>query len=61
MTELRIRNVDEWIVDIHRHNAKKNGTSLESEIKRESKKGTQLHWRRLFVFTSYLSAERVAT
>jgi plasmid stability protein len=34
MTELRIRNVDEWIVDIHRHNAKQNGVSLESEIKR---------------------------
>lgn len=34
MTELRIRNVDEWIVDIHRHNAKRNGVSLESEIKR---------------------------
>lgn len=34
MTELRIRNVDEWIVDIHRHNAKKKGVSLESEIKR---------------------------
>lgn len=34
MTELRIRNVDELIVDIHRHNAKKNGTSLEVELKR---------------------------
>ncbi len=34
MTELRIRNIDEWVVDIHRHNAKKNRTSLESEIKR---------------------------
>jgi plasmid stability protein len=34
MTELRIRNVDEWIVDIHRHNAKRNGVSLEFEIKR---------------------------
>ena len=34
MTELRVRNVDEWIVDIHRHNAKRNGISLEAEIKR---------------------------
>ena len=34
MTELRIRNVDELIVDIHRHNAKRNGTTLESELKR---------------------------
>lgn len=34
MTELRIRNVDDAIVDIHRHNAKRNGTSLEAELKR---------------------------
>jgi plasmid stability protein len=34
MTEIRIRNVDDWIVDFHRHTAKKNGTTLESELKR---------------------------
>jgi plasmid stability protein len=34
MTELRIRNVDEWIVDQHRTNAKQRGTSLELELKR---------------------------
>lgn len=34
MTELRIRNIDDWIVDMHRHNAKKNGASLEAELRR---------------------------
>ncbi len=34
MTELRIRNVDEWVVEQHRHNAKKCGVSLEHELKR---------------------------
>lgn len=34
MTEIRIRNVDDWIVDMHRHNAKKIGISLEAELRR---------------------------
>lgn len=34
MTELRIRNIDQWVVDLHRHNSKKKGTSLDTELKR---------------------------
>ena len=33
MTELRIRDIDEWIVEQHRHNARKKGITLGEEIK----------------------------
>ncbi|MFO0943709.1 MAG: hypothetical protein U0930_23480 [Pirellulales bacterium] len=39
MTEIRIRNVDDWIVDQHRFNAKRMGTSLEQELKRVLSEG----------------------
>ena len=29
MTEVRIRNVDDWVVELHRHQAKLAGRSLE--------------------------------
>ena len=33
MTEVRIRNVDDWVVEWHRHQAKLDGQSLESELR----------------------------
>jgi plasmid stability protein len=33
MAELRIRNIDDWIIDHHRHNARKKGITLGEEIK----------------------------
>jgi plasmid stability protein len=33
MTEVRVRNVDEWVVEWHRHQAKLEGKSLESELR----------------------------
>jgi plasmid stability protein len=33
MTEVRIRNVDDWVVELHRHQAKLDGRSLESELR----------------------------
>ena len=33
MTEVRIRNVDEWVVEWHRQKAKRTGRSLESELR----------------------------
>jgi plasmid stability protein len=33
MTEVRIRNVDDWVVDWHRQKAKRDGRSLESELR----------------------------
>lgn len=33
MKELRIRNVDDWVVEWHRTNARHGGRSLESELR----------------------------
>ena len=33
MAELRIRNVEEWIIEQHRHNARKKGITLGEEIR----------------------------
>jgi plasmid stability protein len=33
MTEVRIRNVDDWVVELHRQQAKLDGRSLESELR----------------------------
>jgi plasmid stability protein len=33
MTEVRIRNLDDWVVEWHRHQAKVDGRSLESELR----------------------------
>jgi len=33
MTEVRIRNVDEWVVESHRQRAKREGRSLENELR----------------------------
>jgi plasmid stability protein len=33
MTEVRIRNVEDWAVEWHRHQAKLAGRSLESELR----------------------------
>ena len=33
MTEVRIRNVEDWVVEWHRHQAKRDGRSLESELR----------------------------
>ena len=33
MTELRIRNIEDWIVEMHRHNAKLHDQTLESELR----------------------------
>jgi plasmid stability protein len=33
MTEVRIRNVDDWVVEWHRQNAKREGHSLESQLR----------------------------
>ena len=32
MTEVRLRNVDDWVVEWHRHQAKLEGKSLENEL-----------------------------
>jgi plasmid stability protein len=33
MTDLRIRNVDDWVLDVHRRHAKQQGTTLENEAR----------------------------
>lgn len=33
MKELRIRNVDDWVVEWHRSQAKRDGKSLEGELR----------------------------
>ena len=33
MTEVRIRNVDDWVVELHRNRAKLEGHSLENELR----------------------------
>jgi antitoxin FitA len=33
MTEVRIRNVDDWVVELHRNRAKLRGRSLENELR----------------------------
>jgi plasmid stability protein len=33
MTDLRIRDVDDWVLDIHRRQAKKQGSTLENEAR----------------------------
>ncbi len=33
MTEVRIRHLDDWVVEWHRHQAKVDGRSLESELR----------------------------
>lgn len=33
MKELRIRNVDDWVVEWHRTNARRHGTTLEGELR----------------------------
>ena len=33
MTDVRIRNVDDWLVEWHRHQAKRKGHSLEKELR----------------------------
>jgi len=33
MTEVRIRNVDDWVVELHRKQAKLEGHSLEIELR----------------------------
>jgi plasmid stability protein len=33
MTEVRIRNVDDWVVELHRNRAKLGGRSLENELR----------------------------
>jgi plasmid stability protein len=33
MTDVRIRNVDDWVVELHRRQAKLAGRSLEGEIR----------------------------
>jgi plasmid stability protein len=33
MTEVRIRNVDEWVVEALRHRARANGQSLERTVR----------------------------
>lgn len=33
MTEVRIRNVEEWVVEWHRQQAKRDGQTLESELR----------------------------
>jgi plasmid stability protein len=34
MAELRIRNVEDWVVEQHRFNARKKGITLGDELKR---------------------------
>lgn len=34
MTEVRVRNVDEWVVECHRQAAKRGGLTLEAELRR---------------------------
>jgi hypothetical protein len=33
MTDLRIRDVEEWVLDVHRRHAKKQSTTLENEAR----------------------------
>ena len=33
MTDVRIRNVDDWLIEWHRHQAKRKGRSLENELR----------------------------
>jgi plasmid stability protein len=33
MTEVRVRNVEDWVVEWHRHQAKVDGKTLESELR----------------------------
>ena len=33
MTEVRVRNVESWVVEWHRQQAKLNGKSLEAELR----------------------------
>ena len=33
MTEVRFRNIDDWVVEWHRHQAKVDGRSLENELR----------------------------
>jgi plasmid stability protein len=33
MTEVRIRNVEEWVVEFHRQQAKRDGRTLEGELR----------------------------
>ena len=33
MTEVRLRNVDDWVVEWHLHQAKLEGKSLENELR----------------------------
>lgn len=33
MTEVRVRNVDEWVVEWHRRQAKLDGNTLEGELR----------------------------
>ncbi len=33
MTDVRIRNLDPWVVEWHRHQAKLDGRSLENELR----------------------------
>ena len=39
MTEVRIRNVEDWAVSWHRHQAKLAGHSLEIELRRDHHRG----------------------
>ena len=34
MTEVRVRNVDAWVVEWHRQQAKREGHTLEAELRR---------------------------
>ena len=34
MTDVRVRNLDDWVVEWHRHQAKLEGRSLEGELRR---------------------------
>ena len=33
MTDVRVRNVDDWVVELHRNRAKLEGRSLENELR----------------------------
>ena len=33
MVDLRIRNMDDWVLDIHRRQAKAQGVTLENEVR----------------------------
>lgn len=45
MTEVRIRNVDEWVVEWHRQNAKREGHSLENELREILTEAARAHKR----------------